>query len=504
MKKSSLFSLMLLAPILVQAQTKELSGYSVNLESKCADYSKVNLSTPEGSCVGLVASKEDGLKRPRRIIQLDDGDFLITDMYGWVANRGIVWRYSPKTKSLSKVFTGVDHAHGLALAPDGLVYVGERSKIFRFDPNNPEDSKEYVITNLPEEGSHPLTHFVFDDKGDIYVNVGAPSDQCLDDDKKAIYPCVYEDEAAIRKYTRNSENQFDANFKVVAQGLRNSMGLAIHPETGDLYQAENNMDFDLEDGPKEEINLVIEGKHYGWPYCYENDKLNPKYKRTFFNRRIPKIDCSAYEAPVETLPSHSAPLDMLFYQGEMFLEFQGKLIVSLHGYRETGHRIVTMDLNKADSYKEIVNNWAALSGKNPKGAPVGLTVAKDGSIWFVEDKNKTIMVLSKGEQSLTNQDQDGGAHLTHTLTPEAISSFSKLRKEFLNNRCQSCHTTFLESDELTIKKFISDGWIIPGKSENSPLYQRVTGSELDRQMPPSGVKLTPSEVEQIQAFINSL
>ena len=500
MKIQLLLGLTLTLSFGVQAQ--ELSGYTLNEDSAdCGGFAKVNVGTQADHCVGIVASAEDGLRRPRRIIQIEGGDFLITDMYGWVANRGIVWRYFAKEKKLQKILTGVDHAHGLAQGPDGLVYVGERSKIFRFDPNHPEATKEYVITNLPLEGSHPLTHFIFDKEGDLYVNAGAPSDQCLDEDKKPIYPCVYEDEAAIRKYFRTSNGEYDANFKVVALGLRNSMGLAIHPETGQLYQAENNMDFDLDDGPKEEVNQIIEGAHYGWPYCYDDGLLNPKYKRTFFNRRIPKINCQSYEAPVATLPSHSAPLDMLFYQGDMFPELKGKLLLSLHGYRETGHRIVSLDLNKNDSYNEIVNEWSAKEGVRPKGAPVGMTVAKDGSLWFVEDKNKTIMVLKKGEKAQEREEQDSASFV---IRDAMVNEYSTLSKSIFANRCQSCHSSFQGTEDESLKSLIQEGWIKPGEAEKSPLYLRIKDGDFGRQMPPTPKKLSTEEVNQVKDFINGL
>ncbi len=498
MKKLILLSIFMTSPISLLAESKTLSGYSLISENKCGDFDKVSVATGEDQCVGLVASAEDGLKRPRRIIQIENGDFLITDMYGWAPNKGMVWRYRTSEKKLEKILTGVDHAHGLAEGPDGLIYVGERSKIFRFNSENPEATKEYIIDNLPLEGSHPLTHFIFDEHGDLIVNTGAPSDQCLDDKKKPVYPCLYEDEAAIRKYTRTSDGSYDSNFKVIAQGLRNSMGLAIHPETGNLYQAENNMDFDEKDGPKEEVNLIIEGKHYGWPYCYDNALLNPKYKRTLFNRSIPKIDCTDFESPVETLPSHSAPLDMLFYQGEMFPELKGKLVLSLHGYRETGHRIVSLDLNKDNSYKELVTDWDAVAGTRPKGSPVGMTVAKDGSIWFVEDKNKTIMVLTKGSQSdsVTTTDE-----VSFKPTSSAVQMFKDLK---LKNRCQSCHTPYFKgSEEENLKTMVKAGWITPGKHESSLIWQRVSGTE-GRQMPPSNDKLSEDEINEVKNFINSL
>lgn len=487
-------------------------GYSLTKGSLCHGYPKVSVNTPEGMCVGLVASEEDGLKRPRRILALGNDEFIITDMVGWVANRGIVWRFNSRTKTLEKVFTGVDHAHGLALGPDGLVYIGTREGVFRFDPNHELPQRESIISNLPKDGNHPLTHFIFDEEGNLLVNVGAPSDQCLDESGKAQYPCPESEgdnpEAVIRKYTKESAYR---NYSIIARGLRNSMAMAIEPLTGQLFQGENGMDFKELETPKEEINLIEEGKHYGWPYCFEDGKLNPKYKRTFFNRRIPHIDCTQYQSPVAHLPPHSAPLDMMFYQGEMFKELQGKLIVSLHGYRETGHRIVSLDLSEqflpVESSKiELVNEWTTENTLTPRGAPVGMTIDSDGSIWLVEDKNKTILVIAKGDSSSSTQDQD---QERKTITWDKLSlaqknTFSELNDDIFQQSCLGCHSQFQGKEDLVFDGLIESGFILPGEHKKSPLYYRMTGTENGNLMPLGGEPVSESHTDKLKQFIDAL
>lgn len=492
------------------AEIKSLSGYTFDSESLCGGHPKVALETGEGTCIGLAASVEDGLKRPRRIISVGEGKFVITDMYGWVADKGIVWLFDSQTKSLTKLFDKVDQAHGLGLGPDGLVYVGSRSTIFRFSLESPELSREVVINDLPLEGNHPLTHFIFNSKGDLIVNVGAPSDQCLDDKDRPQYPCPQSEgsnpEAVIRLYERDEAGTY-SSFRVLAKGLRNSMALAIEPSSGQLFQGENGMDFKDADSPLEEINLIEEGAHYGWPYCYEDGKLNKKYKRSWRNRRVPKIDCSVYQSPVAHLPAHSAPLDMMFYEGELFPELQGKLIVSLHGYRETGHRIVTLDLNNSflpveDSRAEIVTNWTTENGLTPKGAPVGMTVDEEGRIWFVEDKNKTVMVMAKGEGG--SGDLQGNQELIH-LNPGQVTAYRILDEKIFSKSCTSCHGSQFSGDPSKVVNALSRQNLIKvGNGAESVLYQRLIGNEAGQQMPIGDEPVSDELAAKLKSFIDSL
>ncbi len=510
MKSIILLSLCLLA---INSHALKKGDYTLSTESLCHGYPKVGVNTPEGYCVGLVASSQEGLKRPRRILALDDGDFIITDMVGWVANKGIVWRFHPPTNTLTKVFENVDHAHGLGLGPDGLVYVGTRGEIFRFDPKydlaDEKPSKEVVISDLPATGNHPLTHFIFDQIGNLIVNVGAPSDQCLNERGKPQIPCPESEgenpEAVLRKYTKESGYK---SFSILAKGLRNSMALAIEPMTGQLLQGENGMDFKELETPREEINLITPGRHYGWPYCYEDGLLNPKYKKSFFNR-LPKIDCQHYESPVAHLPPHSAPLDMMFYQGEMFKELQGKLIVSLHGYRETGHRIVTLDLNEQflpyDSSKaEIVNNWSAENINTPKGSPVGMTIAKDGSIWLVEDKNKTILVIAKGESSDQQDSQQEEQLSWEDLKNSEKDNFFALNNDIFQKTCVACHSQFNGAPSKIFNELVAQNLLRPGSHSTSPIYQRIINSENGTQMPIGSAPVSPKLANKLKVFINAL
>jgi glucose/arabinose dehydrogenase len=496
--------LFVLIALTQQVQATMKNGYLLKNEEKCGNYPKVSVGTQEGSCLGLVASEEDGLIRPRRIVQLPGGDFIITDMVRWGKDKGIVWRLSPNKneKKLTKILTNIDHAHGLALGPDGLVYVGTRATIFRFNANNPLATKEVIIDDLPGDGNHPMSHFIFDQDGHLIVNVGAPTDQCQNENKVFLFPCPEnKNEALLRRYFRDSQGNYN-DFSVIARGLRNSMALAINPVTQDLFQGENNMDFKELHTPAEEINLISDNANYGWPYCYANGLLNPNYKK-----HASKIKCNNTRSPIALLPAHSAPLDMLFYEGDMFPELHGKLLVSLHGYRETGHRIVSLSVNESfmpvgSTKSEIVNEWTAREGLNPKGSPVGMTVAHDGSIWFVEDKNKTVMVLRKGKESNGN-DRDRNIKVKPLGFFQKMA-LRKINRNVLQKKCTTCHGQLDLDVKGLHKELVTSGWIKPGNADKSLLFQRIIGTQRGRQMPPEGKKVSASEIKSLKSFINSL
>lgn len=481
--------------------------YHLDSTNRCFGFDRVSVDTQDGSCVGLILDGGEGLKKPRKVIQLSSKVFYITDMVNWSANNGILWEVTidGARKKLRKVFSKLDRPHGLRKGPDGLIYVGEASQIIRFNPSSPSSTKEVVIKDLPTKGSHPLSEFIFTSDNRLILNIGAPSDQCLKDGKKAVYPCeATKSEAVLREYRMSESGDFTFS-KNLAFGLRNSMGL-VEIESGEIIQFNNGMDFNDESTPLEEINLIGEGQNYGWPYCYGSSKLNKSYKRSFFNRRIPKIDCSIYESPIGYLPAHSAPLDAILYDSEMFPEFKGKILVSLHGYRKSGQRIVALELNTSKrnntSFQEVVYGWTAKEGIRPKGAPVGLDIGLNGEVYFIDDKNKTLMVLAKGESNPSVEtDPDVRSDEVRLLK---LDQFKLIQKSIISKHCIQCHTEYDSTAESVANYMLDSGSVIPGNAEDSDIFQRLSGVGSNRMMPPTGIKLSPESLSLVKNWINSI
>jgi len=496
--KNLLFLALMYSPFTVA------TDYLLNSEAKCFGHDQVPVSTQDGSCVGMIVNSTSGLKKPRKVLHLTNNHFIISDMVNWNKGNGIIWdvKIENGTPKLTKLLTGLNLPHGLRKGPDGLIYVGETDKVFRFNLQDPKGTKEVVIKDIPSSGKHPISEFIFTSDNRLILNVGAPSDQCLNDKKKPVYPCLEaKEEATLREYLMKADGSFQL-LGNLAYGLRNSMGI-VELKPGEIVQFNNGMDFEAEGSPMEEVNLIEPGAHYGWPYCYERGKLNKKYKRTFFNRKVPKINCSKYKNPIGLLPAHSAPLDAHVYSGEMFPEFKGKVLVSLHGYRKSGQRIVSMDLDTAnktnDTFEEVVFGWQASEGIRPKGAPVGLDIGEQGEIYFVDDKNKTLMVLAKGNSAPIIDNSN--AQIIGDLK---LDKFKVIQKKVLNKSCTQCHGNFKDDAKVLAKSLVESGLVKPGNSEESEFLLRVNGQSSNMAMPPVGEKLGVEEVKLIQDWIDSL
>lgn len=499
---------------ILSVSTLSAADYILDNQNLCQGFPRARINSPAGTCIGVVATAANGLKRPRRIVEISPNHFLVTDMGGWAKNIGSLWSIKIKDEGVAhieKIMAKLDHLHGIAVDSKGLVYLGERGRITRFDPTQDEIKLQVLIDNLPIEGKHPLTHMIFDREDRLIVNVGAPTDQCLDGKGKATYPCAASEssnpEAALYRYTFNSSGKV-THKELLARGLRNSMGLAIHPNTDAILQAENNMDFKEEDHPAEELNLIDGPKHYGWPYCYANGELNPAYKRSLFNRKIPKIDCEDYQNPVALLPAHSAPLDMFFYEGDYFPELTGKLLLSFHGYRQYGHRLAAIEVDGTglvtSKLQNFVFDWEEKEGVRPEGSPVGMTEARDGKIWLVEDKNKTVMFVARTDVVVNNDGDAGEVTRLKPLSSSARVALEKLNSKVLSTQCTTCHGQ-LEANSLEElhQVLFKEGFTNPKSPLESEMLLRVTGESEGMQMPPGG-ELDQDEKNLVSDYLKSL
>ncbi len=114
-----------------------------------------------------------------------------------------------------------------------------------------------------------------------------------------------------------------------------------------FLQGENGRDLPDIFKPNEEINAIEQGRHYGWPYCYDLSTPSPEF-RIVLQSGVYKSLCTAnalYKPPFSLMPPHGAPLAMLYYHGAKFPELEGKLLVGLHGYRPTGSRVLVYDVD---------------------------------------------------------------------------------------------------------------------------------------------------------------
>ena len=274
-------------------------------------------------------------------------------------------------------------------APNGLVfdkgslYVAERNRITRFDGiedklDNPP-APVVVIDNLDptKQAGHYWKYLALGPDGKLYFNIGSPQNITMPTYMEATIVRVDPKTGVLENY---------------AQGVRNSVGMAFHPTTKKLWFTEHGRDWLGEDMPSDELNVVSQkGEHFGFPYCFQGDFLDPQYGK---NR-----SCSEFTAPKLKLGAHVAPLGMRFYTGKMFpAEYRNQIFIAEHGSwnrsRKSGYRIsiVKTDGNKVTSYQPFAQGW--LQGESAWGRPVDLEVLPDGSLAVSDDAAGVIYRIS--------------------------------------------------------------------------------------------------------------
>ncbi|WP_392354643.1 gluconolaconase [Brevundimonas sp. LF-1] len=269
-----LLSLAAFAPD-ARAQSGAQSGArSYALQGDCDGRPATQVRMAPGYCLGLVwqGAGQDGPRMPRGLMPLEGGDWLVTDLGAWEADKGAVWRLSFAADGAARwrrLAGGLSMPHTVKRGPDGRIYVSEMNRILTLDPDaaDAQASVRTVIGDLPDnrlhDNRHPLSSFVFDGNGDLLVNVGAPSDRCLDaagKPKTDTRGACVEDAATaqVRRHVYLGNGRWAEDSTVFASGLRNSIALVRHP-SGTVLQAENSVDLETPDHPYDEINVLTQG-----------------------------------------------------------------------------------------------------------------------------------------------------------------------------------------------------------------------------------------------------
>ncbi|NJO03878.1 MAG: sorbosone dehydrogenase family protein, partial [Bacteroidia bacterium] len=181
---------------------------------------------------------------------------------------------------------------------------------------------------------------------------------------------------------------------VFARGLRNTIGFDWHPDTGELYGMDHGIDWLGDEEQKEELNLLTENAHYGWPFIYGDGKANPadQPENMSYEEFSEKVTM-----PLLLYNAHAAPLDMIFYQGEQFLEeYRQDAFITMHGSwnrsEPVGYNIVRLrfENNQPVEFEEFVTGFLVDNNTSHFGRVCGITTHPDGSLLVTDDHNGVI------------------------------------------------------------------------------------------------------------------
>ncbi len=178
---------------------------------------------------------------------------------------------------------------------------------------------------------------------------------------------------------------------VFATGLRNSVGFAWHPATGDLWATDNGGDGLGDNVPPDEINIIKAGADYGWPDCYGNGIPNPWGPEARTDR------CGSTAAPEVALQAHSAPLGIAFYTGQQYpASFVNHALVAFHGSwnrnEPTGYKVVRVRASsgRAAGVEDFLWGFLDLNTRTTSGRPVHAITGSDGAVYVSDDATGNI------------------------------------------------------------------------------------------------------------------
>lgn len=280
------------------------------------------------------------------------------------------------------VVATIRQAHGLAIH-DGDMYIVAVKELYKA-PINPDGTlgqPVMLLNNLPDGGQHPNRTLAFGPDGKMYLSIGSTCNSC--------------DEPNELNATLVQANADGSGMQVFAKGLRNTIGFAWHPQTGELWGMDHGIDWLGDDDQKEELNLLTQGGNYGWPYIFGEGRYNP-------GDRPPGDTTYQQYLQLTTLPTltyqaHAAPMQLAFYNGTQFpTEYQGDAFVAMRGSwnrsEPVGYKVVRVHFEggKPVRIDDFLTGFLVNNNKAHFGRLVGVAVHTDGSLLVSDDTNGVI------------------------------------------------------------------------------------------------------------------
>jgi glucose/arabinose dehydrogenase len=354
---------------------------SSTFRSERRDFSEdylTHLQVPPGFKVSVFAS---GVGRPRMMVVAEDGTLYITRRGNDVVALKEV-DGDGKSDEMKVVIKDLPQVHGIALrgrqvylATPAEVWLSERAD------DGTLSAPRRIADGLPNGGQHSSRTLGIGPDDMLYINVGSTCNNCIEVNKES---------ATMQRMSLDGKSR-----ATYAKGLRNTLGFSWHPQTRELWGMDHGTDFLGNDVPPEELNRLVEGKDYGWPRCFGQQRIDPTRDKPEGMTR--EAFCAKTEPAALDFPAHSSPLGFVFYTGSQFPpEYRNDAFVALHGSWNrnppSGFKVVHVrfENGKAVAFEDFLIGFLLENGAAQFGRPAGLAVAKDGALLLSDDSNGVI------------------------------------------------------------------------------------------------------------------
>jgi glucose/arabinose dehydrogenase len=328
------------------------------------------LKLPEGFSIDIFAKDV----KDARVIAMDPNGTPIVSLTS-------VGRVVALTEPVTTVLDHLHSPHGLAFKCDSSarcqLYVAETNAVseYDYDATTRKATKRKKLFDLPNAGFHFTRTLQFLSDGRLLVMVGSDCNICHETDPLRAAASVWDGK----------------ELKSFAAGLRNSVFVTPGPN-GQTWATEMGRDSLGDDIPPDEINILEEGKNFGWPNCYGQNIHDTQFDKNTYIRN-PCME--PFETPSHIdIPAHSAPLGLVFVPANSAWpkEYWGNLLVAYHGSWNrtvpTGYKIrrFVLDANGNVTHDEdFISGWLTPKG-DVLGRPVGLAFDAHDDLYVSDDR----------------------------------------------------------------------------------------------------------------------
>ncbi len=311
---------------------------------------------------------------------------------------------------------GPPRGHGIVLT-DTHLYLAARDRVVRWPwpagQLEPGGEPETLVRGFPEQQEHAAKGLALGPDGALYVSVGAPSNSCQKRNRTegspGLDPCPQlERHAGVWRFDASTPGQRFSPERRFASGMRHTLALTVHPQTGAPWAVVNGRDMLAESWgwsaernarlPAEEMVRVREGTDLGWPYCFYDGPAAAKVLAPEYGGDGETVGrCADADRPDLAFPAHWAPMDLAFVPPDAPLpaDWRGGALVAFRG-----------SWNRAPLPQEGYRvSFVPFAGGRPSGEPrtfaigedqpttfrmTGVALGPDGSVWIAADANEVV------------------------------------------------------------------------------------------------------------------
>ena len=423
MQRPVLFSVVIAGALSFYSLKSDAQSQSTQFIKHVSDPENAGLKLPAGFGAGKII---ENAGRPRHLAVTKHGEIYVK-LQRLVNGKGILLLEDNNKDGKFTIKSSFGNFAGTGITiKNGYLYASSDQEVFRYKLDANEHvidtlNPERIITGLKAGRQHQTKSIVLDNDDNIYVNIGAYSNSCQEEDRglnsKGIPNCPILDSAGgIWQFNTSKLNQSYGEGVRYATGLRNVMGLDWNQTNNTLYVMQHGRDNlnsswpDLYNPkqsaelPSEAMYMIKKGDNAGWPYIYYDHLQKKKIVAPEYGGDGKKEGGKEFIDPIVAFPAHMAPNGLLFYTGTLFPEkYRNGAFVAFHGSwnrspeKQEGYYVAFVpfkDGMPSGDWEVFANGFsgvaAVMSPREAQHRPCGLAQGPDGSLYVTDDVKGSI------------------------------------------------------------------------------------------------------------------